>query len=130
MIQYLLDTNAWINLRETPARISENVREVLTAETQFAISPMSFVEIAQKTSKGKLILMEPLETWITRSMGSILTLLPITPEIALEAYRLPDFHDDPADRIITATARLHGLILVTSDKKLITHPSIRTLATR
>lgn len=130
MIRYLLDTNAWLNILDNPERLSEKSRLVLRDETAFAISPMSIVEIVQKISRGRLVLNTPVDTWISQAMGTIGTLLPITPEIALEAYRLPDFHDDPADRIITATARVHDLILVSSDKKLIAHPGIRTLSTR
>lgn len=44
MIRYLLDTNAWINLRENPARISSSIHKLLTAETQFAIPPIHLTE--------------------------------------------------------------------------------------
>lgn len=59
-----------------------------------------------------------------------ISLLPITPEIACDAYRIPDFHGDPADRVITATVRIHRLILITSDKLLIRHTEVKTLSTR
>jgi PIN domain nuclease of toxin-antitoxin system len=130
MIKYLLDTNAWLNILDNPECLSEKSRLALRDETAFAISPMSIVEIVQKNSRGRLVLNTAVDTWITQALGTIGTLLPITPQIVLEAYRIPDFHDDPADRIISATARIHDLILVTSDKKLIAHPSIRTLSTR
>ena len=40
--------------------------------------------------------------------------------IALESTRLgPGFHRDPADQIIAATARVHGLRLLTSDQRII-----------
>jgi PIN domain nuclease of toxin-antitoxin system len=55
----------------------------------------------------------------------------LTPEIAIDANALPGvFHDDPADRLITATARVHHLTLVTSDTKMIAYPHVRTLSTR
>lgn len=130
MIRYLLDTNAWLNLREAPERLSQSSRLILASEMEFAISPMSIVEIAQKASRGRLVLKCTLDTWVAKSIGSIVTVLPISPEIAIEAYRLPDFHNDPADRIIAATARFHGLILVTSDRKMLDHPSVPTLSTR
>jgi PIN domain nuclease of toxin-antitoxin system len=60
-----------------------------------------------------------------------LIVLPITPEIAVQAYSfMPDLHGDPADRIIAATAACNSLELVTSDEKLLTHPSVPTLSTR
>ena len=49
-----------------------------------------------------------------------MNLCPLSPEIALESCFLPgNFHGDPADRIITATARLGNLTLLTRDRKII-----------
>lgn len=46
--------------------------------------------------------------------------MPLSPEIAVESCALPDnFHVDPADRIIVATARLENLILVTKDQQIL-----------
>ena len=45
-----------------------------------------------------------------------------------EAYSLPEaFHADPADRILTATARLRNCALLTADKKLLDYPHVTTL---
>ncbi|MGH9338037.1 MAG: type II toxin-antitoxin system VapC family toxin [Acidobacteriota bacterium] len=45
-----------------------------------------------------------------------LEILPITARIAVESTRLgPSFPRDPADQLIAATARCHGLHLLTSD---------------
>jgi PIN domain nuclease of toxin-antitoxin system len=49
----------------------------------------------------------------------LLTILPLTTKIAAESVRLgDDFHRDPADQIIVATARCHGLTLITSDARI------------
>ena len=45
-------------------------------------------------------------------------ILPITLEIAIEAVALGPALRDPADRAIVATARVHGLRLVTSDQRI------------
>jgi PIN domain nuclease of toxin-antitoxin system len=45
-------------------------------------------------------------------------ILPITIPIAAEAGRLSVLRD-PADRAIVATARVHGLRLLTSDQRII-----------
>lgn len=51
--------------------------------------------------------------------------LPITMEIMEEAYSLPgDFHADPADRILTATARRENLLLLTTDQKMLNYPHV------
>jgi PIN domain nuclease of toxin-antitoxin system len=42
--------------------------------------------------------------------------------------RLPSgFPVDPADRIIAATARAHGLLLVTRDQRMLESPLLRTV---
>ena len=49
-----------------------------------------------------------------------LSLAPLSPEIGLESSRLPSqFHGDPADRILVATARTSGGRLITKDRKLL-----------
>jgi PIN domain nuclease of toxin-antitoxin system len=48
-----------------------------------------------------------------------LEVLAITGAIALDAVRLGgSFPSDPADRLIAATARVHGHTLVTADRRV------------
>lgn len=52
-------------------------------------------------------------------------LAPITPEIAIQSSRLPgNFHGDPADRIIVATALELRITLITRDRKIIEYGSM------
>ena len=46
--------------------------------------------------------------------------LPLTGEVGIAAAILVDFHPDPADRFITATALRHGATLVTADDRILT----------
>jgi len=49
-----------------------------------------------------------------------LSVEPLLPQIAVEAYTLPDgFHRDPADRLIVATARVAGAALMTRDRRIL-----------
>ena len=49
-----------------------------------------------------------------------LAVSPLTPEIAIHAYDLPgSFQDDPADRMIVASARVLGATLVTRDRDIL-----------
>ena len=59
--------------------------------------------------------------WVKDSLNQPgVNLSPLLPEIAIESSHLPgDFHGNPADRIIVATARIKNLVLVTRDKKII-----------
>ena len=70
--------------------------------------------------KGRLQVEGPLAAWIEALVQHpSLTVLPITARVAAESVQLgPDFHKDPADQIIVATARCHGLRLVTADERI------------
>lgn len=127
---FLLDTNAWLRIIQSPEEINVRTRDLIGSETLVGLSPQSIVEVAQKWSKTPGIISTPLEEWVDNALSHSIGLMPITPEIACEAYKLRDFHGDPADRIITATARIHRLTLVTSDRRLIEHPDVKTLSTR
>jgi PIN domain nuclease of toxin-antitoxin system len=55
-------------------------------------------------------------------------LIPITPAIAIEAYSLPgEFHKDPADRIIVATARVYDSPLMTIDRNILNYSHLRLI---
>jgi PIN domain nuclease of toxin-antitoxin system len=131
-MRYLLDTNAWLHLFHTPQSLKQAILHLLGAESLLGLSTMSIVEVAQKHHKGKLILPLPLDQWVANSLppGRV-KILPLTCDIALRAYEWPaDFHGDPADRIIAATAVVHRLTLVTSDEKLLARTDLPTLDSR
>jgi PIN domain nuclease of toxin-antitoxin system len=55
-------------------------------------------------------------------------IIELTPEIATESTRLPgEFHRDPADQIIVATARVMKCKLVTSDEKILNYSHVKTI---
>ena len=71
-------------------------------------------------SKGKIQLRKNCLDWIREALSAPkVSLLQLTPEIAIESSRLPgSIHGDPADRILAATSRLVNADLVTKDRKL------------
>jgi len=69
--------------------------------------------------KGRLNLMPDEESWFSANLEPPVSLAPLTAEISLISCRLPDFHGDPADRIIVSTAITLGIPLITADEKII-----------
>ena len=127
----LLDTNTWIWAVEDPDRLPDRVRALLDDRARYplGLSAISPWEVSKKASLGKLALSIALEQWMSRALvpGSI-GLLPLTPEISVESCRLPgEFHRDPADQIIMATARMHDLQLVTADRRLQEYDFVRSV---
>ena len=61
------------------------------------------------------------ETWLSTAVTMPgLSVIPIDPAIAVESCSLPgDFHGDPADRLIVASARLIDATLITLDRQIL-----------
>ncbi len=70
--------------------------------------------------RGRLEIPAPLELWLEEvETHPLIKILPLTARIVAESIRLGrDFHNDPADQMIVATARCHGLRLVTADERI------------
>ncbi|MGC9451129.1 MAG: type II toxin-antitoxin system VapC family toxin [Oceanipulchritudo sp.] len=83
------------------------------------ISAISVWEVAMLESKGRLRLRPDVEQWIAANLGAPVVLEPISPAISLRSCRLPEFHGDPADRLIVATAMETGIPLITADRQII-----------
>jgi PIN domain nuclease of toxin-antitoxin system len=128
---HLFDTNAWIRSIERPEELTGPASAVLlnAASAPFALSAISIYEIGQKARKGKLALSMPLDRWFDVGLRpAFVRVFPIDAEIAREANELPgQFHGDPADRFIVATARKHNLAIITSDRKIRDYAGVQTL---
>ena len=81
-------------------------------------SSISAWEIARLQKEGKVVIPNDPAGFmadLTELYG--LAAIPPVDDIMLRAAQLPDFHKDPADRIIIATALIHDLPIVTGDGK-------------
>ena len=79
--------------------------------------------------KKRIELNVSVKRWFSAAINDTgLQVINLSPDIAVESCRLPgNFHKDPADRIIVATARVHNLILLTKDQKILNYPHIRPI---
>jgi PIN domain nuclease of toxin-antitoxin system len=94
------------------------------------VSAISAWEIAKLLEYNRLELPCPLNEWFYEALSYPgIRLIELTPEIAIESTKLPgEFHPDPADQIIVATARLYDSPLVTTDSKTLKYPYVTTVA--
>ena len=84
------------------------------------MSAISLVEIAVLTGKRSISLrVPPREILAAMDPNFGFHFIPIDIDVALEIAALGDALRDPGDRAIVATARVHGLRLVTSDHRII-----------
>ena len=126
----LLDTHVWVWSQEQPEKLGRQAKQaLLDPEHTNTVCTISTLGIARLLAVGTISLAIPLSDWIAHSLNSLdATTLPVTPEIAAEAYALPStFHKDPADRILVAAARLHELTLLTADERILQYPHVRTM---
>ena len=126
----VLDTHAWVWwAAEVPRRLSAKARREIADAPSIGVSAISAWEVATLVAKGRLELDRDVLVWIRQALAlPRVTLVPITPEIAVRSTRLgPTFPGDPADRILAATARELGAALVTRDAALRRAPGIRTV---
>lgn len=127
----LLDTHAWVWWTIDPDQLSETQRQEITEgeEDLIGVSAISCWEVAKLCEYGRLELPVGLAEWFRLALGYPgVSLLPLTPEVAVESTSLPgSFHRDPSDQIIVATARVHECPLVTSDDKIAEYPHVQTI---
>jgi PIN domain nuclease of toxin-antitoxin system len=95
---------------------------------QIAISAISCWEVAMLSSLGKISFQVSLREWMGAALSTTgITLLPLTPDIAIESAHLPGvIHRDPADRILIATARVHACPLITADEKILAYQHVKS----
>lgn len=116
MTSVLLDTHAWTwSLAGDDRLTSRALAAIKDAGTVF-VSPISFFEIAQKVRVGKwpemAAFIERLPDLLMQQGGVVAT---FRPAICLEAGMMDWTHRDPFDRLIAATARQSGCVLVSAD---------------
>lgn len=128
----LLDTHVLVWLVSDSSRLSRTaVRELRKAERngELAISSITLWELALLFQRGRLRASGSIESSIRTILEkSRVEVIEITPEIAALTTTFPDtYPKDPADRMIGATARAHGLTLITQDERILKSPLIRSL---
>jgi PIN domain nuclease of toxin-antitoxin system len=130
-MKYVLDTHAWFWGLADWNRLPAKVRAVLEnpSNAPFGLSAISLWELAKLVERGRITLTIPLSEWIARALDpDLVEVLPLTQQVAVDSTTLPgDFHSDPADEIIVATARLHDATLITADKRVRAYESVKTL---
>ena len=132
-MKLLLDTHVWVWAVESPDQLGPKIRKLLQdLRCARAVCSASALEVARLVWAGDVILQLPLAEWVEKSLADLRAeSLPVTHEIAIEAYRLPEpFHRDPADRQIVACARLHELTVATADERMLSWPHVATIDAR
>jgi PIN domain nuclease of toxin-antitoxin system len=131
-LKHLLDTHVVVRWYLDSPRLSKAHRKILvqaeTRKTRLFVSAISIWEIAKLVETGKLELMRSLDECLSEiEANALIEVLPLTARIAAESVRLGvNAPRDPADQLIMATARCHGLVLLTDDERIAASKLVRT----
>jgi len=129
----LLDTHIALWWLEGGDRLTAIQRRAAAAaergNEKLHIADVTLWEIAMLADRGRITVPEGMAAFLEElESNARLEVLPITGAIALDAVRLGDsFPNDPADRLIAATARVHGHTLVTADRRVREAAVVRVL---
>ena len=118
----VLDTNALVWAFEAVPMLGAKARRAIDAavlDGTACVSAISFWELAVKIRKGKFGLTRDIRDWRADILRLGVREIPVDGIIGIAANELRDLHDDPADRIIVASAMTLGGSLITSDAKLL-----------
>jgi len=126
----VIDTHIllWWQLNDDSLNLS--YREILDRPNEIVgISAVSLMEIICLYDRQRINLPEIPELWIARIMAEPkIVVIPISANIAIDAFRLSDeFHKDPADRLIVASARVLNCPLMSQDSKISAYSHVQLI---
>jgi PIN domain nuclease of toxin-antitoxin system len=127
----VLDTHVWLWWLSNPEKLSKGAAKRIERETsdgRICISSISVWETAMLVAKGRLELSIDLNDWLAISESlPFVEFIPVSNRIALQSVHLQELHNDPADRIIIATAIELSASVVSADNKIIAYPFVKTI---
>ncbi len=118
-LKYLLDTHAFLWAATDEDRLSNKAARAIstTPYEQLAIADVTLQEVGLLLHAGRISFSGSSATILGRLLHYVVV-LPITLDIAILAPTLALPHGDQFDRIITATAKVHRLPLITKDANI------------
>jgi len=118
----LLDSHILVWLDAGNRRLGLKARKTIDQalkESTLTVSAITFWEIAMLVDKGRLKLDIAPEVWRSDLIDKGLIEIPLSGEVGIMAAQLSQFHGDPADRMIVATAMVTDSSLITADGKIL-----------
>jgi PIN domain nuclease of toxin-antitoxin system len=129
----LLDTHVLIWAESADSQLGEVTRQLLLdASNSLLISPVSSLEISRLISLERLHFNKSLNDWLKEARLHLsFKDAEFTHSIAIRSYELPgEFHKDPADRMLVATAMELDCHLLTADDLILNYPHVKSIDAR
>ena len=117
----IIDTHILIWWVSNPEKLSQRTRKHLSnLKESVLVSSISVWEIYMLVKKRRLKLTMDVDSWLEKIESlPFIRFVPVDNRVAAKSVMLAGrLHNDPADRMIIATALIHGAVLMTSDRKI------------
>lgn len=125
----LLDTHAFIWLATDLTQLPETAKSSIRFHaSDLHVSAITALEISLLTKCGKLEWgKRPLSLFERALKHHCVKEVPVDVQISWKSGQLPPIHRDPFDRIIIATAMVHGMTILTKDRTIPTYPKVKVV---
>ena len=119
MTKYLLDTHVVLWVAENSPKLSEKAKKaILDKNAEKYVSIVSAWEVAIKLGTKKLQLNGGLQEFYRMIDENGFFTISVERDYLLKLLALQDYHKDPFDRLIMATALFENMTLITVDENI------------
>lgn len=125
----VIDTHIWIWWVNDSPRLTDRHKQLIQdyQSQGLGISIISCWEVAKLVEKNRLVLSISVDEWLKQALAYPgIQLLNLTVPILVQSTQLAGFHNDPADQMIVATAKVYDCLLLTADTKILNYANVNT----
>ena len=125
----VLDTHAWVWWAAEDRCLSRKAKREINVASRLFVPTICLREVAMLVQQERLTFSLEVGEWLAFACAlPRVELLAISPEIAAVSTQLgAEFHRDPADQCIVASAICKRLPLVTKDQRIRAYSRVRTV---
>lgn len=131
-MNYVLDTHTWVWWNMRPEKLSSKVKSIVSGikeNQKLYLSAISIWEFSMLIAKERLSISCDGREWLEEALDDpFLEVVPLSTKVCWESTHLPgDFHSDPADRLIVASARICKAALLSKDAHIRKYSHVKTI---
>lgn len=125
----VIDTHVWVWWQADPKRLSKKAARALKNAKSIGVPAICLWEFSMLVQRDRIRIDRSALEWLNDALDVPgVRIVELTPSVAVQSTRLPStFHNDPADRLIVATALNEGAPLISADQKFVDIPGLELI---